>query len=93
LCDFTANISLFKIETNKTAIKMTQDSKLNPKMYKTFVPDQFKVGIQLEKVGAPLNPNFFDSPRNSFSNAGSGDSQPIRTLDFVRERLLNSIIQ
>lgn len=70
--------------------KTNKGTRLNPAKYKTFIPDQYKQGVQREEIGKASAANFFDSPKTTASISNS-DKQPIRTLEFVRERILNGI--
>ena len=65
-------------------------TRLNPAKYKTFIPDQYKQGVQREEIGNSTSPNFFETLRTGASVSNS-DKQPIRTLEFVRERILKGI--
>lgn len=63
---------------------------LNPNVYKSFIPDQYKQGFQKTQPDTDTVGNFFTDSKISFADANPL-SQPIRTLEFVRERILNSL--
>lgn len=65
---------------------MAQESKLNPRKYKTFIPDQYKVGAQKNDTKS-IQSNFFETSKTAYTSEKNADIQPVRTLDFVREKL------